>query len=191
MNKKSVNYVMFIENHGKKAGASLEHPHWQMFAIPVVSPGLCAEIDGAKLYKRSNRHCVFCTMIEWELSHKNRVIAENDAFVAFAPFASRSAFEVWVLPKKHMPYFERITEEEEFKAGEVIKVVAERYYQKLNDVPYNMYLHTSPCDGKDYGYYHWHLEFLPKTSVWAGFELGTGIEISTIKPEDAAEFLRS
>ena len=191
MAKKSVNYIMFIENHGKKAGASLAHPHWQMFAIPVISPGISFEIEGARLYKRSSRHCVYCTLIEWELSHGKRVVAENDSFVAIAPFASRRAFEVWILPKKHQPYFERITEEEEFLAGDILKAVAAAYHEKLDDIPYNMYLHTSPCDGKDYSFFHWHIELLPKSSVWAGFELGTGIEISTIRPEDAAEFLRA
>lgn len=190
MGKKSVNYIMFIENHGKRAGASLIHPHWQMFAIPVVSPGVNFEIEGARLYKRSNRNCVFCTLLEWELSHGKRVVAENKSFVAIAPFASRGAFEVWVLPKKHQPYFERITEEEEFDAGDILKTVVSAYKEKLYDIPYNMYLHTSPCDGKDYNFFHWHIELLPKSSVWAGFELGTGIEISTIRPEDAAEFLK-
>jgi UDPglucose--hexose-1-phosphate uridylyltransferase len=190
MNRKSVNYIMFIENHGAEAGASLSHPHWQMFAIPVISPGVNLELEGARLYKKSNKACVFCNMIEQELKNGQRIIAENDSFVALAPFASRTAFEVWILPKKHQAYFERISIEDEFLVAELLKTILDKYYYKLNDIPYNMYLHTSPCDGRDYGFYHWHLELLPKTSTWAGFELGTGIEISTVIPEQAAEFLR-
>jgi UDPglucose--hexose-1-phosphate uridylyltransferase len=129
-------------------------------------------------------------MIEQELKNGQRIIAENDSFVALAPFASRTAFEVWILPKKHQAYFERISIEDEFLVAELLKTILDKYYYKLNDIPYNMYLHTSPCDGRDYGFYHWHLELLPKTSTWAGFELGTGIEISTVIPEQAAEFLR-
>ncbi|MBD3238400.1 MAG: galactose-1-phosphate uridylyltransferase [Candidatus Moranbacteria bacterium] len=190
MNRKSVNYIMYIENHGKESGASLVHPHWQMFAIPVVSPAVNLELDGAELFYNERKACVYCAMIEQEIKDGNRVVAENDAFIAIAPFASRSAFEVWILPKNHQPYFERIKEQDEFKVAELLKTVIEKYYWNLNDVPYNMYLHTSPCDGRDYYYYHWHIELLPKTAIWAGFELGTGIEISTIEPEKAAQYLR-
>jgi UDPglucose--hexose-1-phosphate uridylyltransferase len=191
MNRKSVNYIMFIENHGEKSGASLIHPHWQMFAIPVVSPGVKLELEGSRIYKRNKKSCAFCDMVKQEISSGERVITQNESFIAFAPFASRAAFEVWIAPKKHQPYFERITEEEEFEAAEILKTVLEKYKNNLKDVSYNMYLHTAPCDGKDYNFYHWHIELLPKTATWAGFELGTGIEISTIEPEKAAEFLRS
>ena len=190
MNRKSVNYIMFIENHGNKSGASLVHPHWQMFAIPVISPGVKLELEGSRLYKRNNKSCAFCDMIKQELANEKRIVAQNDSFIAFTPFASRSAFEVWILPKKHQAYFERITEQDEFEVAEILKIVLEKYLFNLKDIPYNMYLHTSPCDGKDYNFYHWHIELLPKTATWAGFELGTGIEISTIEPEKAAAFLR-
>ena len=190
MKRKSVNYVLFIENHGKLSGASLAHPHWQLFAVPVVSPQIRLELEGSRMYKRSNRSCVYCDIIEQELKEKTRLIFENDNFLAITPFASRSPFEVWILPKAHKPYFERITEQEELDAAEILKKVLEQYYWKLQDISYNMYLHTSPCDGKDYSHYHWHIELLPKTSIWAGFELGTGIEISTIEPEKAAQFLK-
>ncbi|MBD3300175.1 MAG: galactose-1-phosphate uridylyltransferase [Candidatus Moranbacteria bacterium] len=190
MNRKSVSYILFIENHGKESGASLIHPHWQMFAIPFVSSAIKLELEGSRIYKNNNDNCVYCDMIKQEIKDKKRIVASSDNFIAFTPFASRSAFEVWILPKKHQPYFERMTENDEFEAASVLKKVIEKYYWNLNDVSYNMYIHTSPCDGRDYSYYHWHIELLPKTAVWAGFELGTGIEISTIEPEKAAEFLR-
>ena len=190
MNKRNIDYILFIENHGKESGASLVHPHWQMFAFPVISPGVRLELEGSKAYKRSTRECVYCNVIRQELEERKRIICENDSFIALAPFASRCAFEVWILPKSHQPFFERITEEEELEAAEILKEVAGKYANNLEDIPYNMYLHTSPCDGGDYNFYHWHIELLPKTAVWAGFELGTGIEISTIKPETAAKFLR-
>lgn len=190
MNRKSVNYIMFIENHGQEAGASLAHPHWQMFAIPVVSPAINLELNGSKLYKKANRDCVFCNIIKQEKRDSLRIVGENEHFLAFVPFAARSAFEVWIIPQKHQPYFERISSEEEFACAELLKDVLKKYQEKLNDIPFNMYLHTSPCDGKDYNFYHWHIELLPKTSTWAGFEMGTGIEISTLEPEKAAAFLK-
>lgn len=190
MNKKNINYISIFHNHGKEAGASLAHPHSQIVAIPVISPYVKLELDGAELYHKSNKHCVYCVMAEHESAEKKRVVFENDEFIAFCPFASRSAFEVWVMPKKHNPYFERITDEKKVKLAEVFSKGLNSIYKALNDPPYNFYIHTSPCDGKDYPHYHWHIEILPHTATWAGFELETGIEVSTIQPEAAAEFLR-
>lgn len=190
MRKKSVNYIQIFHNHGKEAGASITHPHSQLMAIPVVSPYLQLELKGAESYYRSHREKVYSVMVEYESSVKKRVVYENEAFVAFCPFASRAAFEVWVLPKKHNPYFERITDEEKFQLAEVFQKALFSIYQGLEDPAFNFYIHTAPCDGRDYSAYHWHIEILPHTGVWAGFEVSTGIEISTIQPEVAAEFLR-
>lgn len=190
MNKKSVNYIMIIHNHGKKAGASQPHPHCQLFAIPVVSPGVDLELKGSENFYRSQKNCVYCTMLEWELKENKRLVFENDSFVVFAPFASRAAFELWVMPKKHQPYFERTVGKEEWELGEALQQAMKKLYFGLHNPSINFYLHTAPCDGKDYDHYHWHIEILPRTSVWAGFELATGIEVSTTIPEEAAVFLK-
>lgn len=193
MGKKSVNYIEIFHNHGGDSGASLAHPHSQLMAIPVISPYVKGELDGAALYHKSNKDCVYCAMIEWEgeqEEQKGRVIFENKMFIAFCPYASRAAFEVWVMPKKHSPYFERITNEEKIELAEAMKVALGKIYTALNNPSYNFYIHTAPCDGKDYPYFHWHIEILPRMSVWGGFELSTGIEVSTIQPETAAAHLR-
>lgn len=190
MNKKSVNYIEVFHNHGKEAGASIAHPHSQLMAIPVISPYVKSELDGAESYHKMNRQCVYCTMIAWELEHRKRVIFENDDFLAYCPYSSRAAFEVWVLPKKHKPYFERTSDSEKMTLAEALQTAISKIYKALEDPAYNFYIHTSPCDGKDYPHFHWHIEIIPRTSVWAGFELSTGIEISTIQPEVAASYLR-
>ena len=190
MNKPGVNYIAIFHNHGKEVGASISHPHSQIMAIPVVSPYVQLELDGAAKYHKSNRHCVFCTMAEYESDAEKRVVFENEEFIAFCPFASRAAFEVHVMPKKHSPYFERITDQQKVKLAEVFSKALGSIYKALNDPPFNFYIHTAPCDGKDYPHFHWHIEILPHTATWAGFELETGIEISTIQPEVAAEYLR-
>ncbi len=190
MNKKSVRYIEIFHNQGKEAGASIFHPHSQLVAIPVISPYINLELEGAERYFKANKKCVFCDMVSWESEKKERVVFENDRFIAFCPFASRKAFEVWVLPKGHQPYFERMETEDKIQVGEALNQVIRKMNEVLNGPDYNFYLHTSPCDGKDYRHYHWHIEILPKTSIWAGFELSTGIEISIIEPEKAAEALR-
>jgi len=190
MKKRSVNFIAVFHNHGKEAGASIPHPHSQLMAIPVISPYIKLELDGSEMYHKSNRKCVYCDMVEYEIKNKKRLVFENDEFLAFCPFSSRVAFEVWVVPKKHSPYFERITDEQKMQLADVFGKTLNTMYKSLNDPPYNFYIHTSPCDGKDYPHYHWHIEILPHTATWAGFELETGIEISTLQPEVAAEFLR-
>jgi len=190
MNRRSVNYILIIHNHGKRAGASQPHPHCQLFAVPVVSPGINLELKGAESYWRNNDQCVYCNILEWEKKENKRIIFENELFMVIAPFASRAAFELWVLPKEHKPYFERIEGREEWKLGEALREAMRKLYFGLNNPSVNFYLHTSPCDGKDYHYYHWHIEIVPRTSIWAGFELATGVEISGVIPEEAAKFLR-
>lgn len=190
MNKSGVNYIAIFHNHGKEVGASIPHPHSQIMAIPVISPYVQLELDGANKFHKSNKHCVYCTMVEYESEAEKRVVFENDEFIAYCPYASRAAFEVHVMPKKHSPYFERITDKQKIGLAEVFSKSLGAIYKALNDPPYNFYIHSAPCDGKDYPHFHWHIEILPHTSTWAGFELDTGIEISTIQPEVAAEYLR-
>ncbi len=190
MNHKHIKYISIFQNHGKEAGASLGHPHSQLLAIPVVSPGVNLELCCAHTYFLNNNRCIYCAIINQEKETKERVVFENANFIVIAPFASRAAFEMWVLPKDHRPYFERISQQEKLQAAEALRTALAKICKGLNDPAYNFYLHTSPCDGEDYYYFHWHIEILPKTSIWAGFELATGVEISAVKPEEAAEFLR-
>ncbi|MBU4339211.1 galactose-1-phosphate uridylyltransferase [Patescibacteria group bacterium] len=190
MNKRFVDYISIFHNHGKEAGASVSHPHSQLIAMPVIDPDVYRSLNGSDNYWHQNKECVHCVMINWEKENKKRIIFENKDFIAFCPFASRSAFEARIYPKFHAPYFERITPASKIQLAEALRIVLAKINIGLDNPPYNFFLHTAPCDGKDYPHYHWHFEIMPKTSIWAGFELSTGIEISTIEPEKAAEFLR-
>jgi UDPglucose--hexose-1-phosphate uridylyltransferase len=129
-------------------------------------------------------------MLDWEIKEKKRIVFENNNFLALCPFASKTAFEVIITPKKHLSYFENITEEEKKDLAEALRLVLKKINKALGNPDYNFYLHTAPCDGEKHNYYHWHWTILPKTSTWGGFEMGTRMEISTIEPEKAAEYLR-
>lgn len=190
MKNKIVKYISIFHNHGKEAGASLTHPHSQIIAVPVIDPDLKDSVRGAESYFLNNSKCVYCEMIGWDIKDGKRVIYENENFVVLCPFAPQRSFEVRIYPKKHQPYFEKITEEEKDFFADALRVALYKLYKGLNNPPYNFYIHTAPCDEGDYSHYHWHLVILPKLSTWAGFELCAGIEISTIEPEKAAEFLR-
>ena len=189
-NEKFINYVSIFHNHGREAGASIAHPHSQIIAIPIIDPDLQGSLSGSRLFFETQGECVHCKMMEWDLEDKRRIIYANKEFVVLAPFASRAAFEARIYPKEHHPYFERIKDKEKDLLAVALQTALRKIFKGLNDPAYNFFLHTAPADGKDYGHYHWHFEILPKTAVWAGFELGAGIEISTVEPEAAAKYLR-
>jgi len=210
MNEKFVSYVSIFHNHGLGAGASVFHPHSQIITTPLLDADLKDTLLRSKKYFEnknpsfrsgtlnvcpsgkplSKKSCIYCEMIEWEKKINKRVVLENKDFIAICPFASNTAFEVIISPKKHFSYFERIIEKEKLSLAEIFQKTMKKIYKGLQNPDYNFYLHTAPCDGQNHEYYHWHWTILPKTSVWAGFEIGTKMEISTIEPEKAAEYLR-
>ncbi len=188
--RKFIKYVSIFHNYGREAGASVAHSHSQLVAIPVIDPDLRGSLNGAESFYRSQGKCVYCTMINWDIKDDQRVIYENKKFVVLCPFASQVSFEVRVYPKEHQPYFEKINDEDKKLFADALQKALSKIRKGLKDPAYNFYFHTAPRDGESYEHYHWHLNILPKTSIWAGFELGVGIEISTIEPEKAAAFLR-
>jgi len=188
--KSYVNYIAVFHNHGPAAGASQPHPHSQIITTPLIDVDLRKALKNAKSYYQRHRECIYCKMNEWEMKVRTRIIAENSDFLAICPFASKAAFQIIITPKKHLPYFEEINETQKKCLAEVFKKALFKIYKGLNDPDYNFYLHTAPSDGKKYPYYHWHWTILPKTAIWAGFEIGSRMEISTIEPEKAARYLR-
>jgi UDPglucose--hexose-1-phosphate uridylyltransferase len=190
MKEKFVNYISIFHNHGIEAGASIAHPHSQIITTPLIDSDLTRAILNSKKYFRVHKKCVYCEMNKWEMKKRKRIVFENKDFLVLCPFASKSAFQMIISPKKHLPYFEKITEKEKWSLAEAFRIAFSKLYKTLHDPAYNFYLHTAPCDGKKYDHYHWHWTILPKTATWAGFEIGTRMEISTIEPERAATILR-
>lgn len=188
--KKHVNYISIFHNHGVEAGASIAHPHSQILTTPLIDVDLNKALEKGRSYSETKKHCVYCQMNEWEMEKRERIVYENDLFLVICPFASKAAFQTIISPKKHLAYFEEIAEEELDMLADAFKVALSKIHKGLNDPSFNFYLHCAPSDGMDHGYYHWHWTIIPKTSTWAGFELGARMEISTIKPEDAAKYLR-
>ncbi len=191
MHQKFIDYILIMQNHGEEAGASVYHPHAQLFAIPIISNDNMDEISGAEQYYQKNKRCSFCTIISNEKEVKKRIVFENSEFLVICPYASRFPFQMRIMPIEHQPYFERMAPHQLSKCAEALQKVLLKIYKGLNDPPYNFYIHTSPCDGRDHNYFHWHIAIMPRLSRMAGFEIGTGIEINTVAPEDAAKFLRS
>ncbi len=184
-------YVSIFHNWGPKAGASVYHPHYQIIAVPIIPPDILHSLRGSERYFSEHKRCVHCVMIENEVKEKVRVIYENKHAIAVAPFVSRNPFEVRVFPKAHSPYFENTTGDVFAGVAAATQAVLKKIEKNLHYPDYNFFIHTAPIQDRDhYSMYHWHLEILPKITIQAGFELGTGIDINVVDPDEAAVILR-
>lgn len=131
-------------------------------------------------------------MIEHEKEIKKRIIYENKEAMVFTPFVSREPFELRVFPKKHFSYFEDTPESAMKLIVSALQGALKIIDKKLHNPDYNFFIHTAPILNKDkHSHYHWHIEVQPKISISAGFELGTGIEITVVDPDEAAKILKS
>jgi len=181
-------YVLIFKNEGDEAGASLEHSHSQLIALPIIPHLVQEEIYQAKQYYGYKERCIFCDIIHQETANKSRIIFENDEFVSLAPFAPRSPFETMILPKKHESSF--LLNNNFNMLAEIIQKTLKQIDKGLEMPPYNPMIHTSPFHDETNNYYHWHIEIIPKLTKIAGFEWGSGFFINPTPPEEAAKFMR-
>ena len=184
-------YILIFRNYGRVAGASLSHPHSQLVATPVIPGVVAGELQGARRYTEYRDRCVFCDILRQETDEGKRLVAQDEHFVVFQPYASRSPFETWVMPKRHCASFAAISAEEQTSFAAMLGETLRRLHYCLDDPPYNYNIHTAPCDRDEDGDFHWHLAIAPRLTIAAGFEMGTGIYINVTPPEIAAEFLRA
>ncbi len=194
----TIKYVLISKNYGIIAGASpIKHSRTQLIALPVNPKRVKEELVGARRYYEFRQRCIFCDMIQHEIEKKVRIVERMDGFIAFAPYASRFPFEVWVLPEDHSADFFSLKNSEGL--AKIMKSVMSKLSVSLQDPPYNYIIHTAPFRRMTSpGYwktidsdYHWHIEIMPRLIKVAGFELGSGFYINPTPPESAADFLRN
>lgn len=183
-------YILVFKNHGAAAGATLEHAHSQLIALPIVPEFVRAEIEGARQHFAAKERCVFCDIVRQEVASGRRVILENADAVGIAPYAPRLPFETWLLPRRHGARFEEASRQEYEALAWLLKSVLLRMNRALESPAYNLLIHSSPFSEQTAEYYHWHVELIPKLTRVAGFEWGTGFYINPTSPEEAAQVLR-
>ena len=182
--------ILIFKNEGEAAGASLEHSHSQLIALPIIPRQVSEEIEGARLYYNYKERCIYCDIVRQEMYAEERNVAENEHFLAIAPFAARFPFETWIIPKNHNACFDDSQPWEYNSLARILKNVLLRLDKVLNIPPYNYIIHTCPLRSQMREFYHWHLEIMPKLVRIAGFEWGSGFYINPTAPEEAAKFLR-
>lgn len=183
-------YILIFKNYGLIAGASLEHPHSQLIALPIVPKRVIEELRWSGRYYEYRERCLFCDIIHQEIDVRERIVSENKSFLAFAPFVSRFPFEIQIFPKLHSADFSYIQKEEVVDFARILRETLLRMKIALRDTSYNYIIHTSPIETKERADYHWHVEIMPRLGKTAGFEWGTGFYLNQTPPEVAAEVLR-
>lgn len=188
--KNAIKYILIFRNNGIQAGASIHHPHSQIIATPVIPVKISSEFVGASDYFESTGRCIYCDIVKTELKDRTRIVYENEYFISFAPYASKTPFEICVMPKFHSAKYQDLDEKQLIYLADVWKATLYKLYAGLDNPPYNYFIHTSPTRKNTDRYYHWHMELIPKLTLAAGFELGTGMYINIAIPEECAEYLR-
>jgi len=187
-------YVLIFHNKGTSAGASLVHPHSQIISIPILPPDVKRSIFGAQRFYSEHGQRVYDLMIDWEIKEARRIVYQTENFIAFCPFVSKTPYEVRIFSKTSHSHFEHCPIELLPELGEVVGKVLTAVDRTLPGADFNFFIHTAPVekvnDADPHQYYSWHIEILPKLSLTGGFELGSGVTVNIIDPDQAAEEFR-
>ena len=199
-NDKRMVYVTLFKNHGYYAGATQSHPHTQIIALPVLPKQKLSWFRYAFEYYKRNSRSIFDTVIEKEKSDAVRVIAENNYFIAFAPFASSFAFEVIIASKtQETSTIIDLTDKQINELAKFLRRIIRAFYNQLGDFDFNLVFGLPPLN-KNYVseeffdklnlFWRFHIRILPRLFSLGGFEFESGVYINPVLPEDAAAFLR-
>jgi UDPglucose--hexose-1-phosphate uridylyltransferase len=181
-------HAVLFKNSGYDAGASLEHLHSQLVALPYVPAAVQAELNGAAAYRKQHGRCVFCDLLDREQKTAERIVSQAAGYVAVAAYAPRQPYETWILPRRHTARFDRLPDDDLAEQAKVLHDLLRRLNVVSPGAPYNLLLHTGPFDGGDS--FHWHWELVPRLTHEAGLEWGGGVYITPLSPERAAKYLR-
>ena len=185
-----IRHVVLFKNHGAEAGASQQHPHSQIVGIPIVPGQVVERIEHARRFYVDTGRCLACTMIEQERNEECRIVAENAHFVAFIPYGALSQYHLWIFPKIHAACFSEQPGDAVPALAEILRTVMAKLYGLLSNPPFNLVVRSLGPQEKDAPHYHWYISIVPRVSMSAGFELGTGMYVNPAAPEDSARALR-
>jgi UDPglucose--hexose-1-phosphate uridylyltransferase len=183
-------HITIFKNHGRDAGTSLEHPHSQLVATPVISHQVRERFQHALRHHDDFGECMFCQMLEEELQEQTRIVMVSEHFVALELFASPVPFCTHIYPRRHMASFGDVSAAEINDLARMLRAMLAKLYHGLQDPDFNFTLRSAPAENFGVKYFHWYVSIIPRLTRVAGFELGSGMFINTVLPEAAAEFLR-
>lgn len=181
---KKINYILCFKNQGSKAGASIVHAHSQVFATEILPPEISQELIAVKNYQDQKKSCAYCDLIKKEAKGPRKIF--EDKYVStFAPYASEYHYEAWIFTKRHLDNISRLNEQEIKSFALALKKIVTKL-DKLG-LSYNFFMHQVVSDNNQ----HFYLKIQPRGSVWAGIELGSGLIINSVPPEEAAKYYQN
>ena len=184
-------HLQVVQNWGAQAGARTNHLCFEFYDLPQIPHRIAEELGGAARFVIREGECPYCRLVRETTRSRNRLVWEDTDSVAFAPWASRSPFEIWIVPRRHDADFGRATESDIKATASALRHVLTTLARTLDGPPYNLILHTAPLRERVDATYHWHWEIHPRLRDIAGLELGTGLPVNPVSPEDAVEELLS
>jgi len=190
-----IKYILIFHNHGREAGASVYHPHSQMMTTPILPPDISRSIYGSYFYYTNHKKRVYAELLEWELNERKRIVYENDDFIVFCPYVSKYPYEMRIFSKESHAHFNEMPDSQDSGFADALHTSIQKMNLALDAPSFNMFIHTAPVIEEFkidmHEFYHWHIEIIPHLKIDAGFEIGTGISINMIDPDEAAETLRN
>ena len=185
-----VRHILLFKNHGASAGASLVHPHTQLLASPVVPVAWQRRYEHTRQYFARHKRCLLCDLLRAEQITGTRLLCTYNGYVAYHPFASRFPFEVWIVPHQHQACFSSLADAATEKCAQILQDVVGKVARALGDPDYNLIVHTAHTE-QEANYYHWYIQLIPRLVPLAGVELGTGMTINPVPPEEAVPVLHT
>lgn len=182
--------IIIFKNHGEGAGTSLQHPHFQLIATSVVPHVMRVKMGIAADYFDMTGRCLYAVMLKEELAAQKRILAASEKYVALLPYASHVPFEIWILPTDLRSSFGTVPADDLRPLAEMLKDVLSRLAVNLDNPDFNLTIDSVPRGDEDQSYFLWHIRILPRLTTPAGFEMGSGMSINTVLPENATQFLR-
>ena len=184
-------HITLFKNHGTEAGASMQHPHSQLIATPVIPSQVRHRLLEALRYYDDAGECMFCHMVKGEIEDQTLIVVKSEHFVAMEVFASATPFATHIFPLRHMASFGDITGPEISDLAHVLRTLLAKIYVGLGNPDLNFTVRSGPAEYAGARHFHWYVSVIPRLTRVAGFELGSGMFINTVLPEAAAEFLRN
>lgn len=185
--QKGVSYVTIFINSAK--AASVAHPHLQIITTPRVPPEVEVEAETVQGSLNELGICPMCQVVAAESGGPRQIIT-TDFYVAFAPWVSRMAYEFWIYPKRHQTSLLKLSQKEMMDLALMLRSTLGGMAKALGSSEFSLVFHSS-SEKKTTKQIHWHIEVFPKSSAWAGLELGAGIFVNATSPESAAQLLGS
>lgn len=180
-----IKYILTFKNEGGRAGASIAHDHSQIIALPLIPPDIQLESNVTDEYLIKNSTCPYCDAIKKEIKEKVRIVYLDEHIVVISPYATSAPYGVWIMPRKHTRSIDRLNEEQKYSLAKALLLVT----GKLNSISlaYNFFIHNS----LEVENHHLRIKFSPRLNIWGGLELGSGVIINPVFPEEAARFYRN